>query len=397
MNLAVVLVSEQTIPNVVYLKNLLKYGESFDKVLLITTEGMEKQGKSDTIINALGSEFTKKEKHRKLFVDEKMLFDINEKLHDYFKDKEFDKIFVNITGGNKIMSLATYKFFDGFDDDKVEMVYLPIGSMNYKQIKPLGNDGKAIDVPLKIRLNVDEYFKSISVEVKKMGKPVNLELSRKLYGIYFEKECVFSELTGILRKYRRKDGNKEFKKSRNKEDVDEVRCFLSILSLEADKFDFFSDRTYIDYFSGGWFEEYVYDRIESLVGEYVDDIKINVNLHTKSENIEDESEVRNELDVVFISNNNLHIVECKSGNLSGQDWTNTFYKVALLNRNFGLSARSYIVSLADNVFEFDKKENKEILKENIQSKSAVFGVKFVDFKKVKSGIDNYFKKKLLCR
>ena len=114
-------------------------------------------------------------------------------------------------------------------------------------------------------------------------------------------------------------------------------------------------------------------------------------MREKSTEVDEESDVENELDVVFITNNNLHVIECKSGNLANQDWTNTFYKVALLNRRFGLSANSYIVSLADNVFEFDKKQNKEVLKDNIQSKSVVFRVRFVDYKKVLYGVDNYFK------
>jgi hypothetical protein len=38
MNLAVVLVSDQTIPNVVYLKNIR---EKWDKVLFVSTKGME--------------------------------------------------------------------------------------------------------------------------------------------------------------------------------------------------------------------------------------------------------------------------------------------------------------------------------------------------------------------
>ena len=387
MNLAVVLVSEQTIPNVVYLKNLRDFGEGFDKVLYITTKGMEEKGKCEVIQKAVGGDFDSE----KVRVNQNMLFDVKEQLNEFFKDKKFDKIFVNITGGNKIMSLATYMFFNDYKNGDVEIFYLPIGSKGFKRIKPLDSSGKALDVPFEVKLTVDKYFEALGVEVEKIGKPVNLELSKKLYSMYFEKKCIFSDLTDILRKYRKKDGNKEFRKPRNMEDVKKVRCLLSVLGLEPDKFDFFKDRTYIDYFSGGWFEEYVYDKIKSLKGKYIDDVKLNIKLLEKSREVGDEPEVKNELDVVFIANNSLHVIECKSGNLANQDWTNTFYKVALLNRRFGLSANSYIVSLADNVFEFDKKQNKEVLKDNIQSKSVVFRVRFVDYKKVLYGVDNYFK------
>ncbi len=390
MNLAVILVSEQTIPNVVFLKNLLDSGEGFDKVLFITTESMEKKGKCEIIKKTVGGDFDSEKKE----VNQNMLFDVKEKLNEFFEDKKFDKIFINITGGNKIMSLATYMFFNDYKNGEVEIFYLPIESVCFKRIKPLDASGKAFDVPFEIKLTVDKYFEALGVEVEKMGEPVDLELSKELYDVYFEKKCIFSDLTDILRKYRIKDGNKEFKKPKNREDVKKVQCLLSVLGLDTSKFDFFESRKYIDYFSGGWFEEYVYDKIKSLNGEYINDIRLNVKLHEKSREVEDESEVKNELDVVFIANNNLHVVECKSGNLTNQDWTNTFYKVALLNRRFGLSATSYIVSLADNVFVFDKKQDKEVLKENIQSKSSVFGVRFVDYKKVVSGLDDYFNGKL---
>ena len=390
MNLAVVLVSEQTIPNVVFLKNLRDSGERFDKVLFITTESMEKMGKCEIIKNTVGGDFDSDKKE----VNQNMLFDVKEQLSEFFKNEKFDKIFVNVTGGNKIMSLATYMFFNDYKNGDVEIFYLPIGSMVFKRIKPLDSSGRALDVPFEIKLTVDKYFEALGVEVEKMGKPVSLELSGKLYGMYFEKKCIFSDLTDILRKYRIKDGNKEFRKPRNIEDVKKVRCLLSVLGLDPNEFDFFRDRTYIDYFSGGWFEEYVYDKIKNLKGEYIDDVRLNVKLLEKSKESGDESEVKNELDVVFIANNNLHVVECKSGNLSNQDWTNTFYKVALLNKRFGLSATSYLVSLADNVFEIDRKDDKEVLKDNIKSKSYVFGVKFVDYKKVLSGIDKYFRNTL---
>ncbi len=385
MKLAVVLVSDQTIPNVVFLKNLRDSGEGFDKVLFITTEGMKKKGKCEVIKKTVGGDFDSEKRE----VNQNMLFDVKEQLSEFFKNEKFDKIFVNVTGGNKIMSLATYMFFNDYKNGDVEIFYLPIGSMVFKRIKPLDSSGKALDVPFEIKLTVDKYFEALGVEVEKMGKPVNLELSRKLYSMYFEKKCIFSDLTGILRKYRKKDGGKEFGKPRNIEDVKKVRCLLSVLGLNPDEFNFFKDRTYIDYFSGGWFEEYVYDKIKSLKGEYIDDVRLNVKLREKPTEVDEESDVENELDVVFIANNNLHVIECKSGNLTNQDWTNTFYKVALLNRRFGLSATSYIVSLADDVFVDEG--GKKVLRKNIRSKSAVFGVKYVDYEKVLDGVDNYFK------
>ncbi len=382
MNLAVVLVSDQTIPNVVYLKNIEK---KWDKVLLISTKNMEapKKNKSKAILSAIG-----KVDYDVLVVDENMLFDIREKLKNYFEGKRFDKIFVNITGGTKIMSLATYNFFK--DKSFTEnIVYLPIGSTSYKQIYPLGDDDKAIDLPITYKMDVEGYLKALGVGIESIGKPVNPRLSKKLFGLFFDKRWIFFELTTILRNYRNSDGPKKLLKPSSLNDFNKVLGFLQLLGLNEKEFDFSKDRTWIDYFSGGWFEEYVYSELEKLKGICIDDIKINIKLERKS----GDAKMPNEFDVIFIVSNSLNIIECKSGDLSGFELSNTFYKVAYLNRIFGLSAKSYLVSLGENIF--DNKTGK--LKPSIDSKSKVFGVSFVSYKNVKDGIDNYFKQKLLCK
>ena len=382
MNLSVVLVSDQTIPNVVYLKNIEK---KWDKVLLISTKNMEapKKNKSKAILSAIG-----KVDYDVLVVDENMLFDIREKLKNYFEGKRFDKIFVNITGGTKIMSLATYNFFK--DKSFTEnIVYLPIGSTSYKQIYPLGDDDKAIDLPITYKMDVEGYLKALGVGIESIGKPVNPRLSKKLFGLFFDKRWIFFELTTILRNYRNSDGPKKLLKPSSLNDFNKVLGFLQLLGLNEKEFDFSKDRTWIDYFSGGWFEEYVYSELEKLKGICIDDIKINIKLERKF----GDAKMPNEFDVIFIVSNSLNIIECKSGDLSGFELSNTFYKVAYLNRIFGLSAKSYLVSLGENIF--DNKTGK--LKPSIDSKSKVFGVSFVSYKNVKDGIDNYFKQKLLCK
>lgn len=339
------MVSEQTIPNVVYLKNLHDFGEGFDKVLLVTTEKMErgenKKPKSEAILEAFDPEFLEEDKHYKLHVDEKMLFNVEKRLSDYFKYKKFDKIFVNITGGTKIMSLAAYKFFDEFNNEAVEMVYLPLSkSDSYKQIKPLGSDGKTIDVPIKARLSVDEYLKASGVEYETQD-PLNIELSEHIYKIYFEKEKNVNEVTQILRKYRNdKDKRKKIKQSKDYEGVKKLLREIGV-DIEEGIYDLRRKR-WVDFFSGGWFEEYVYSRIQKMC---VDDVKLNVEIKRKRKN-DIKKGVENEFDVMFTKDNYLYIVECKSGDMNSSDTTNSLYKTAQLKKELGLSVESYFLSLS---------------------------------------------------
>ncbi len=369
MNLAVVIVSEQTIPNVVYLKETK---DNRDKVLFVTTSDMEKREKSRIIADAVGDcEFDK------LIVDKDMIFDVGSKLEKYFSSNRYDKVFVNITGGTKIMSLATYTFFkDKFFTENI--IYLPIGDAFYKQLYPLGDDGKAVNVPIEYKMNVEEYIKALGLKIKSIDKPLDIDLSKKLFNLFFENEWIFNELTDILRVYRNSKGPKKLSASN---DYNKILGFLKLLGLNANKFDFFKNRDWIDYFSGGWFEEYMYSEIKRLNGVCVDDVIINLKLERKNL----DAKTPNEFDVIFINNNMLNIVECKAGDLTGQQLTGTFYKVAYLNRVFGLSATSYMALLGQNIFEKNGK-----LKEDVSSKSKVFGVKLITREHIKE-IDKIFR------
>ena len=380
MNLAVVLVSEQTIPNVIYLKNLLMDGKVFDKILLITTKRMEneedKKSQSDVILKALDPEFMDDEKHYKLIVDEKMLFEILKVLRGYFEKNKFDKIYVNITGGNKIMSLATYKFFDQLDDDKVEMVYLPIGSINYKQIKPIGSDGRAIDIPLKVKLSVNEYFESLGIEYEDSG-PINPDLSKYLFKAYLEHSDIMNDVTQILRKYR---DEKERRKLKQSEDYSKVQRMLNEIGVSLEKEGYnLRRKRWVDFFSGGWFEEYVYLKVKGMC---VDDAKLNVQIKRET----DIKDVKNEFDVVFTKDNNLYVIECKTGDMESEKITSSLYKVAQLNSDLGLSANSYFISLSRAILSDETKKT-------LTARSKLLKVKMVFRDELETkGIDGVFEK-----
>jgi len=374
------LVSDQTIPNVVYLKNIKK---EWDKVLFVSTKNMEssKKNKSKAIFSAIGEV-----SHDILVVDENMLFDINKRLDEYFSKNSFDKVFVNVTGGTKIMSLAAYTFFK--DKPYTEnIVYLPIGSSSYKQIYPLGINGKAVDIPIVYKMGVVEYLEAVGHKIKDVGYTLSEEKSRIFFEQFFEKRDIFEKLTGILRKYR--EDKSARRKIKNSEDFPLIVELLKKLGLNADDFDFKKKR-WVDYFSGGWFEEYVYSELKKLRDKgCIDDVKLNIKL----DRLMEDEKVGNELDVLFTKNNSLSIIECKSGDLENSDLTNTFYKVAYLNKECGLSAASYLASLDKTVFD-----EKEELKKDIKAKSKVFQVAYVSLNDIKEkGLFNYFFERLKCK
>lgn len=95
----------------------------------------------------------------------------------------------------------------------------------------------------------------------------------------------------------------------------------------------------LDYLTGGWFEEYVYHLIQKNVEP--DDIAIGVRIDGCTEIRHD-----NELDVCFIKNNQLYVIECKSGISSESMFNEIVYKVSALKEVLlGLDCQSYIFSL----------------------------------------------------
>ena len=98
-------------------------------------------------------------------------------------------------------------------------------------------------------------------------------------------------------------------------------------------------RNEIDYLTGGWFEEYVYHLVKENVNP--DDIAIGVH-------IDGCTEIRhnNELDVSFIKDNQLYVIECKSGISSESMFNDIVYKVSALKEVLlGIDCQSYIFSL----------------------------------------------------
>ena len=95
----------------------------------------------------------------------------------------------------------------------------------------------------------------------------------------------------------------------------------------------------LDYLTGGWFEEYIYQLIKKNIDP--DDIAMGVRIDGCTEIRHD-----NELDVCFIKNNQLFVIECKSGISSESMFNEIVYKVSALKEVLlGLDCQSYIFSL----------------------------------------------------
>lgn len=169
----VTLVSDQTAPNVIFLKWCVKkYGNDHTRIVLVSTEKMEQKDSSTHIKNAL-------EPYQALFanplkVNEYDIEDIKDTLSDTINVDDYEQVIVNITGGTKIMSLAVYLYFH--TKHNVCIFYQAFGKPALQQLYPAG-DFLQFDETITVR----EYFKAYGIQANYTNSCIkDWEFNRKV-------------------------------------------------------------------------------------------------------------------------------------------------------------------------------------------------------------------------
>ena len=369
-NVLVSLVSDQTIPNVLFIREMEnELGKDVRRYLFVSTEAMENKGKTDSNIQGSRIERSKTEIIK---VAEDSIEDINSKLTEFAKElSDEDNIIVNLTGGTKIMSIGVYNFFK---ERKSTIYYLPIGKNNYKQIFP---SAKHREYELNFSISLKYYLISYGIEIK--SKDINKTFKGKEYTEHFFRAFFNNEIDMKV--------IGELRKERNKKEIpldEKAKSFLDKIKFGTEK-DGFLNKKEIKYLTGGWFEEYGYNLIREHIQLNNDKIGLNVQISHAG--------TQNEFDVMFVHENILHVIECKTALKDGERnlLNDTLYKLSALKKDFGLIVRSYLFTLDKNL-----RDEKGNVKSDYQKRAALLGVKLVDGavlsdKKKSNGIFNCIK------
>jgi len=288
-------VSDQAMPNLRFIKEFSNLADSF---LFITTRQMEQEGKTDRLIHA--SHISTKKSHR-IIVSPVNMKEIEERMLDFGLSEEVEYL-VNITGGTKPMSIVTLSVFSVFQHAK--LFYIPIGEGTYRQVYP--RIAKA-DQEFSIRISLQEYFESYGL--------ILLEKENKLSKNYQIAKGLFDLIVANR-------GN--------------ARLIPDIVNAHQNNNP--SDKSY---YSGGWFEEFIYWEIKKKLNLQNTEIAYNVKLRNQKS--------KNEYDVVFIWNDSIYIVECKVFNEPHlrEKVEKGLYKLGALDDDFGLKAHAVFVTTAD--------------------------------------------------
>ena len=314
------ILSDYLQPNFLLIK---EFEEQYDELVFVTTQPMENiKRKSYWLEKALG--LPENSVRRIIVVEDENIFS----KEGFAKENQY---VVNLTGGTKVMPLAAYEFFkSGFHS---KFYYVPIGK---NVIKSLSSDAEYV---LNYRMNLEEYF--------------------TLYGLRYEcnntllyPELFTKELFETFRKAKFNRYSPKVSKIRN----------AQTLSDAKDK----------RYYGGVWFEEYCYTRLKYEHNLPDDAICKDAFIYRDNSKTND-----NEIDVMFIQDNQLYVFECKVGMTGYGSTKETIekyqYKLAAIAKDLGLRVEAYILTL-HKIFNNPRDFSASTI-ENIKKRQSILGLR----------------------
>jgi hypothetical protein len=322
--LLVTLISDQTIPNVQFIKEKKNENTWY---LFVSTQKMEDKGVKMWITNVCE---IAEDKTFTLVVDQFSLNDIEQKLNELNYD-EYDRLIVNVTGGTKIMSHAVTEFFKEFAAEifyltGIENTILQVHPKTKQSVKSLTN-----------QINLDEYIQSHGFEMKG-GKlsGISFGYTKQFLDLFLSHENSYLSILSRLRDLRQ-DGKKRY----DIINTEGLSDFLNEIKFPLSDNNYITiARPEIKYLTGEWFEEYIYYRLKQELNIPENDIKTGIIL-TKNN-------TTNEFDVVFLYNGSLYTIECKTSIMDEKTnlMIETIYKATALQKNLGLYSKSSIFTLS---------------------------------------------------
>lgn len=293
------ILSDNNIPNYLFIKEM---EGRWDTLVFISTSKMDDRRRH--IITTLGVE---NDAVTCVTIDSDDYNKSLAELSDKLADNEGDAFLVNLTGGTKMMSLAVYKCFSAFE--RADFFYVSQSATKYHSLS------EGVSYSLDYRVSLEEYF--------------------GLYGIRISREEALIKPAAQT--------FSEFNTVRNCN----YRLTYEMYNASSPSLDLSAeDRRY---YGGAWFEEYSYLRIKKDLS-ITDERCIAHSVKIYQDDMATQNS--NELDVVFIKNNQLCVVECKvgmTGYASKQTAKDTIeqylYKSAAISKDFGIKVKPYIFTI----------------------------------------------------
>lgn len=324
--LLVNILGDQTTPNIQFINEF--YTADSD-LLFISTKKMEEKGVGKWIKKACNIPPTK---IQTVCINEySTVEDISQKLDQYDLD-QYDKKLVNVTGGTKLLSMSVSEYFKSLGAD---IFYL---TGKNKDVVRLFPKTKSPTTKLRGSLSLLMYLDGHGINRNESDpSSIPTDYTSRFFHWFVEDRTL--ENKQII-----KDLQKLRSKIKQKEDIskiDGLKGFLKEIEFPAADPQFIN-KNEVEYLTGNWFEEYVYNRLQ-------EELQLNVNIQTGTKISIDS--VPNELDVLFVYNDRLYVIECKTshetkiGEKNKSIINQTIYKAKAIQKNLGLHCTYFIFTL----------------------------------------------------
>lgn len=349
------LISDQATPN---LTPLLDQCFKPKKIVMLVSKQMTKQaGYLEKFCK------TRKIETEKLFIqdpyDPALIEDqVIEKLDKY----RSDSVALNVTGGTKPMAIAAQQVFQM---DNKSIFYVRIDT---NQVIFLGKSIPAftLDCKLKIKDYLEVHgFECVSSE----NKSVNHALSEFASDLAKDAKANAGAI-GLLNEIASK-AEQSKSLSVKIEEYKDKQQYPNLLHLiektESPKLNltsfksnnlYFRDEESRFYLNGGWLESHVFELAKSLDSALIQDIAMNIKIKTPEWR---QGEAENEIDVMILARNRMHLIECKTKNFSSDKarFDQALYKLDSLTALGGLNTRAMLVSYR-NLQDSDNQRAKDL-------------------------------------
>ena len=355
-NIHLVLISAQTVPNIT---PILDERSKPEQVIMLVSPDMRRQAEQlESIYKPRGIQVSEWPIHDAWDIEY-----IRNRVFDLLSEHEDDSIVLNATGGNKPMSIAAYEVFRTFNKP---IFYVHPETDRLIWMHP--QERASFDIADRIKLK--EYLMAYgATEVKEQHKAGVSQAMRDLTDELVHHIAQYSDALSTLNYLAAVSENQLISPpiARDKKG-DYVFWRLverfqkaELLDLEGDRLRF-NDENARFMVNGGWLEMYAYAcclNLKKRMG--IQDVARSIEVKRQH----GKSEVLNEIDVGFLHNNRLYLLECKTkvfsgNNLKHDEGAEVLYKLDSLRDHLGgLQAKAMLVS-AKKLLKHNRSRAKEL-------------------------------------
>lgn len=398
MKIMVCLISGQHVPNLLSIRSETPVP---DRLVLIVTPLMMARDKHNQLLNALatgGLDYRSRHDVKNL-AKEDSISEIYDLLKKIYKEHLDDELVINLTGGTKPMCIGAYEFSK---EKHLRTLYVPEG--NQHEAKDLLR-GSSIN--LEHKLTTAEFLEGYGFSVLNPG---DLKRSKERAEDLFDLAALLTAnsedhgLRGMLGKIQelmtkkkesdRKGWNRDglilTENSNVYLDNEALRSKIaaklglktegSILLGSLEKHD-------VEFLAGKWLEVFIW----GILNQFIDNGRIwDVNQGVQIGKVFPGED--NDLDVTFMMNQSLCIVECKTGGQehdpAGKD---VLYKIEAIKSGLrALRVKTYLATTSDNVID----QHKGGIKESLLRRADIYECKIIAGDKLRELAELYFLKSL---